>query len=343
MAWIFAAAALCVCLYFGFQLFKYKRRVQFEVQKKFDEYIKEKELELNTWQAKKISSMEQEYENRVKIKNEALKLISTQIKEEDEKLVLVRAHLNDTIIDQKAIVDAEIAKYKVEKAHATDEQLMREYVQKAQGYDDNMDRLYENYHKTEAVLLEQSTSAQAELEKVKAELEEFRIKRASINEAIMREKELNEKQDFYRVCLSNDDVEDIELLKTMTGRLRHRELIPKLIWDALVSRPTTEMIKRVTGGRDVCGIYRITYLPTQEAYVGKTTDIKTRWKNHICTALGMEKAASSTLHTHMAAHGIQNYTFEILEEVSKDKLGEREKYWIQFYETHKFGLNQKVG
>ena len=45
----------------------------------------------------------------------------------------------------------------------------------------------------------------------------------------------------------------------------------------------------------------------------------------------------------MEKDGIENFTFELLEEVSKDKLSEREKYWIQFYDTVKYGMNEKVG
>ena len=127
----------------------------------------------------------------------------------------------------------------------------------------------------------------------------------------------------------------------MTSRLRHREIIPKLIWDSLISRPTNEMIKRVVGDK-VGGIYKITYVPTGESYIGKTVSFKDRWKNHIQTALGMEKAASSTLHTHMARNGVWNYSFEILEEVSKEKQSEREKFYINLYGTQK-QLNMKVG
>ena len=52
------------------------------------------------------------------------------------------------------------------------------------------------------------------------------------------------------------------------------------------------MIKRVVGDK-VGGIYKITYVPTGESYIGKTVSFKDRWKNHIQTALGMEKAAVS--------------------------------------------------
>jgi hypothetical protein len=46
----------------------------------------------------------------------------------------------------------------------------------------------------------------------KTELDDYKKKQEAINEAILRQRELEEKQDFYRVCLSNDTVEDISLL-----------------------------------------------------------------------------------------------------------------------------------
>ena len=42
-------------------------------------------------------------------------------------------------------------------------------------------------------------------------------------------------------------------------------------------------------------------------------------------------------------NGIWNYTFDIVEEVDKDKLSEREKFYIDFYDTVNYGLNQKRG
>lgn len=45
----------------------------------------------------------------------------------------------------------------------------------------------------------------------------------------------------------------------------------------------------------------------------------------------------------MKAHGVHNFTFEILEVVSREQLNEREKYWIDFYKTKEFGLNKTVG
>lgn len=180
-----------------------------------------------------------------------------------------------------------------------------------------------------------------ELSYLKKELEDFRSRREAVNEAIRRERELNEKEDFYKIQLTQSDIEDIKLLDGMKDRLCHKEVLPKVIWESIVRRPTNEMIKRVVGQK-VGGIYKITYIPTGEAYIGRTVNFKDRWQAHIQTALGMEKVASSTLHTHMARNGIWNYNFEILEEVPKDKQSEREKFYIDLYGTKK-QLNIKAG
>lgn len=102
------------------------------------------------------------------------------------------------------------------------------------------------------------------------------------------------------------------------------------------------MIKRVVP-TDISGIYKITYLPTGESYIGRSTSIQKRFIEHIKSSLNLGTIAHSSLHTKMACDGVWNFSFEILEKVEKSKLNEREKYWIDFYDTKKYGLNQKEG
>ena len=183
---------------------------------------------------------------------------------------------------------------------------------------------------------------QDELNAVKTELNEFQNKRAAVNEAIRRERELEEQEDFYSIDIPQADQEDIQLLQSLDLRLHNRDVVPKLVWELFVRRPCQEMIKRVTGGRKVGGIYKITYKKTGEAYIGKTTDFSTRWQNHCKTAVGLEGAARATLHNRLAKDGLWNYTWEILEEVDKDHLSAREGYYIDLYGT-KTQLNMKDG
>ena len=45
----------------------------------------------------------------------------------------------------------------------------------------------------------------------------------------------------------------------------------------------------------------------------------------------------------MQQYGIENFTFELLETVPKDKLSEREKFYIDFNKTKETGLNERSG
>ena len=228
--------------------------------------------------------------------------------------------------------------------------LLLKQQRKIQKLKTNTDKVYrktleEKYKKLEEDAQQEFRTKQKsysdELFYLRKELEDFRSRREAVNEAIRRERELSEKEDFYKIQLTQSDIEDIKLLDSMKDRLCHKEIFPKVIWESIARRPVSEMIKRVVGQK-VGGIYKITYIPTGEAYIGRTVNFKDRWQAHIQTALGMEKVASSTLHTHMARNGIWNYNFEILEEVPKDKQSEREKFYIDLYGTQK-QLNMKAG
>ena len=298
-----------ISIYFLIKQFKQIRQLKTNTERNYKKYLEEKYKNLESEADKKFQ--------------EKTKFYISQIEKEEERLELIRKN----------------GELQVKKGIDTAERLANELLNdRLKAKEEEAVLSFENYKKS---LEEKKVLYEKEISLVKLELEDFHRQREAINEAIKRERELSEKEDFYKIQLSLDDIEDIQLLKSMTSRLRHREIIPKLIWDSLISRPTNEMIKRVVGDK-VGGIYKITYVPTGESYIGRTVSFKDRWKNHIQTALGMEKAASSTLHTHMARNGVWNYSFEILEEVPKDKQSEREKFYINLYGTQK-QLNIKAG
>ena len=184
---------------------------------------------------------------------------------------------------------------------------------------------------------------QAEIVLLQSKLNDFKTRQDSVNEAILRQKELKEKEDFYSIQVSENDKEDIKVLQSMDLKLHNRDVIPKLVWELYIRRPCQEMIKRVTGGRKIGGIYKITNKETGEAYIGKTSsDFGARWTNHVKTTLGLDGCARATLHNRMAQDGLWNYTFEIIEEVDKDHQAEREAFYIDLYGT-KQQLNMKDG
>lgn len=176
-----------------------------------------------------------------------------------------------------------------------------------------------------------------QIHQIKSELEEERTKRAAINEEIRRQREVEEQQDFYRIQLDPNDKDDVEILRSVAPRLRHPEAINKVIWSAYYQKPLAELRKRVA--IEGSGIYKITRLKTGEIYIGQAVNISDRWSNHCKSALGVGTLASSQLHRVMREDGPEQFTWEVLEETPKEKLKERESYYIDFYDSKTYGLN----
>ena len=191
------------------------------------------------------------------------------------------------------------------------------------------------------VMVDEINGTKTELEEIKKYLEEERSKRAAINEEIRRQRAVEEQQDFYRIQLNPNDKNDIELLRSITPRLQHPEAINKVIWTGYYQKPLAELRKRVAV--ESSGIYKITRIKTGEIYIGKAVNVSTRWSDHCKTALGVGTLATSQLHRVMAKDGCENFTFELLEETPKEKLSERESFYIDFYDSKTYGLNSIKG
>jgi group I intron endonuclease len=86
----------------------------------------------------------------------------------------------------------------------------------------------------------------------------------------------------------------------------------------------------------ICGIYKITS-PTERVYVGQSKDITRRWKSYKNKAKGNEK--QWVLGNSFLKYGVENHTFEIIEECLEEDLNCRERYWQDFYDVLNGGLN----
>ena len=217
----------------------------------------------------------------------------------------------------------------------------RKRILVSQSVDKYRDQLIEQANDIVGNLTLQIDDTKSELEKIQTQLEEERRKRAAVNEEILRQRALEEKQDFYRIQLKEEDREDVEILRSMAPRLRHPEVINKVIWSGYYQKPLAELRKRVA--IEGSGVYKITRMKTGEIYIGQAVNISTRWSDHCKSALGVGTLASSQLHRVMAEDGCENFLFEVLEEVPRDKLRERESYYIDFYDSKTYGLNTLKG
>lgn len=190
---------------------------------------------------------------------------------------------------------------------------------------------------------EKSIECEEEIKKFQNTLLSYQQRQAAVNEAIMRERQLQEQSEFYTINLSQSEIDDLLMIKELSPRFNNRELLNKIVYESYVKRPLQEMIKRVLGGRSPSGIYKITRKSTGEIYIGRAVAVDKRWTEHVKMAFSIGSIAHSTLHTIMEKEGVWNFTFELLEEVPKEQLNEREKYYIDFYDSKNFGLNQKNG
>ena len=142
-----------------------------------------------------------------------------------------------------------------------------------------------------------------------------------------REQEKQAKEFFYRVILSKEDLEEIQKLKSIIPYLRDSEPLNKIIWKIYYEKPTTDMVGRVVGKECRTGIYKLTNLTNQMCYVGQSVNIAERFKQHIKRGLGAETATNNKLYPAMKENGIENFSFEIIEDCEKNQLNEREKFW----------------
>ena len=97
-----------------------------------------------------------------------------------------------------------------------------------------------------------------------------------------------------------------------------------------------------TSTNKVSGIYKITCITSGKEYVGQSVDIAERFRAHIKAALAYGPATNK-LYQEMKIYKPSDFLFQVLEEVPRAKLNERESYWINFYRTKEYGLNKTSG
>lgn len=294
-----------------------------KIEQDVSKIYQEKEQELS----KEYLQARQDYIN----KKEAY---DTEIAYLNQLLSEKRCNLEDIIHTQKQLIDNEINNYRKESKEQIDREISEYYSKKNIEENNNFEMQIKSHN-------EQIINLKNEINQITDILNEYRQKREAINSAILRERELKEKEDFYRIVISDNDIQDIQVLRQIENEISNKEALNKLIYDVFIKRPALEMIKRVLNGNSPSGIYKITFIPTGESYIGKSTDVSKRWTEHIKSSLNIGTIAHSSLHSKMSKEGLWKFTFELLEEVPKEKLSEREKYYIDFYNTKKMGLNQK--
>lgn len=93
-----------------------------------------------------------------------------------------------------------------------------------------------------------------------------------------------------------------------------------------------------------CGIYKITNKLNQHAYIGQSQNIEKRWSVERSRAFTpSSEEYNKTLSKAFRKYGLDSFDFEILELCSVAQLDEREKFFINLYNTYYDGYNETLG
>ena len=88
----------------------------------------------------------------------------------------------------------------------------------------------------------------------------------------------------------------------------------------------------------ITGIYKITNKINGHYYIGQAVDIKNRFRGHRFSAIHSDdKDHNTPIHLAIAKYGEDNFLYEVLEECPRNKLNEREVYWIDKLQANKNG------
>ena len=201
-----------------------------------------------------------------------------------------------------------------------------------------LDSIEEKFQNDLECLIQNYENKSEEYEK---QLEDLREKRDAAIQTAIDEYEASNIKAFYMLQLTDNDIEDIRFLNQLKDKLHNTEILGKLIYKTYIEKAYTDLIGRVLNKEDFSGIYKITNELNQMCYVGQAASIKKRWQQHIKRAVGAEPLVNNKLYPAMQQYGVENFSFEVIDRCSKDKLNEREQYWQDFYSAKKFGYSIK--
>ena len=292
-------------------------------------------------QTVQINSSIIEQNRKLELDNQKLIESNSILDQEHKRLVLERGHENERLQDLRETIkvaevqatEAADAIYKT-KMDAMKDCFAKEAVRIAQEHQENVEAFQAQYEATVADFMEKYRQMADNVSAMRA------INDAAV-EAAKRAEQMKTEKDFYRIQLSEIDVDEIKTLRSIEHLLRDKEPLNKIIWKCYYEKPTTDLIGRVIGAGMHTGIYKITEIETGKCYVGQAANLADRWKQHIKRGVGADTPTRNKLYPAMNAAGPENFTFEVIEECSRSLLDEREDYWQDYFKAKEFGYSIK--
>lgn len=293
----------------------------------------------------KLNNLTQE-DNEIKRRNELTRIENQKLESEQEALKRLATAMKDKLAEQKQ---------QILNNDKTASQAFEQYCDVLENSYNKIENEYNNYansmnkayNKLQDDLMKAYIDKKDELDlkitAVQNDLYKISATRAAAIEAINREKEIKENLEIYCLHISENDLEDIKVLEQVKKQLHQPRILSMLIWQSYYRTPMGQLCVNLLGTSTKCGIYKITNQITNECYIGQSVDIDKRWKDHAKCGLGIDTPAGNKLYKAMKEYGLNNFSFELLEECPRELLNEKETFYIQSYQSDKFGYNSTSG
>ena len=279
--------------------------------------LREKEIHLQD----KQEAIQQGYTTKIKEAEQRLSSIEEKIQQKEQQF-------NQKYNFEEQQIQSRLKDYENLKRKTTDQQLeffKLECNQQKSKYEQKL------------------SSIQQEVQAAAASLQTLKQTRKAAYQAILRQKEIKNKIDGYRLVPSNIQLSDIKKLEKVKLELAKPRILSMLIWQTYWQPLAKVKFPVILKDKTKMGIYKITNSQTGECYIGQAVDIYKRWNQHCKAGLGIDTPPGNKLYKAMQEYGLQNFTFEILLECNRDELNEKEKYFISLYQADTYGYNSNIG
>lgn len=287
--------------------------------------------------------------------NNSKTIIENQIKEETEKLYNIYQQIDDATF--------KVDNVKEEAERAKEEFLKSNLAIAEKELESHLEKTGEKYRQAEDEYLKEYLSVMAEMthtadEDIKKKQEESKTIAANIAtlktqlqdieevinaavEAHKLESAEKSKIDFHRLIIPEEDLAEIQVLRSVLPKIRNPLALNKAIWKVYYEKPYMDLIGRTIGPNKKTGIYKITNINNGMSYVGQAVDVAERWKQHIKRGIGAETPTKNKLYPAMLSEGVENFTFKLLAECSKEQLNEKEDFYQNLFHCKDYGYSIK--
>lgn len=311
------------------------------------------------WHDKKIINAKQEYDQAIQNENHRLTLKNEDLFKQNQNLEdnLHQLQLDEQQqlgklkgLDESLRQAEESAKGAAERFYQQSMQAAQERLEYALEQESvKYQQTVEDFKKeladikaAEAIALSEDLAKKQEaIQQAESVLSEMQNKVSAAVQASKRAEEMLIEKNFYRIQLSEIDIDEIEKLRSVEPYLRDKEPLNKVIWKVYYEKPTNDLIGRVIGSGPHTGIYKITNIENQKCYVGQAANLADRWKQHIKRGVGADTPTRNKLYPAMRELGPENFTFEVIEECDRSLLDSREDYWQEYFKAKEFGYSIK--